>query len=281
MVLMGIDCEFINDFSNLQAANLVVYKVRQIPTGIDGLDKMVNGGLQHDRCILICGGPGSGKTILSMQFLYNGAVRYNESGLYISLDENRRQLKEEMAVFGWDIEKLEKSGRIAIVDASPIRYAPAEGKIAGQWVGKRNFSIVSLIEIIKRYAEEIDAKRIVVDPITALIFQYDNVSERRTAILDLVEALTNLGTTSLITTEIRSVVLEREIRAEEFLVHGVVVLHVFVSEDEIVRGLQIEKMRGIAHDDQIRPYKITGNGIAVFPQERVCPISLAAHAFQI
>jgi len=241
--------------------------MKQIPTGINGLDKMLNGGLPTGRCVLVCGGPGSGKTILSMQFLCYGAVRHNEHGLYVSLDEDTSQLKEEIAGFGWNIEGLEKKGKLAIVDASPIRRIPGEVKIGDLRIGKRDFSLVSLIEIIKKKAEETKAKRVVIDPITALTLQHHNVSERRTAILDLFEALTQLGTTNLITTELRSVTLEREIRTEEFLAHGVIVLHVFVNNKEIIRGVQIEKMRGIAHDDQIRPYKITENGIEVFPQE--------------
>ncbi|NWG10749.1 KaiC domain-containing protein [Candidatus Bathyarchaeota archaeon] len=242
--------------------------MEHVPTGIDGLDKMLNDGLPTGRCILVCGGPGSGKTILSMQFLRHGAIQCNESGLYVSLDEDIGQLKEEMAGFGWDLEKLEEKGKLAIVDASPIRHIPKEVKVGDLWVGKRNFSSLSLIEIVKKNVEKINAKRIVIDPITALTLQYPDISERRTAILDLFEALSNLGTTNLITTELRSVTLERKIRAEEFLAHGVIVLHVFMSDKEIVRGIQIEKMRGIAHDDQIRPYKITEKGIEVFSQEK-------------
>lgn len=256
--------------------------MKRIPIGIDGLDKMLDGGLPSSRCILVCGGPGSGKTILSTQFLHYGAVQCGESGLYVSLDENLTQLKEEMAGFGWDLEKLKKKGKLAIVDASPIRHLPGEIKIGDLWVGKRDFSLVSLIEVIKENAKKINAKRVVIDPITALTFQYHDVSERRTAILDFFEALSNLGTTSLVTTELRSVTLEREIRAEEFLAHGVILLHVFISEREIVRGIQIEKMRGIEHDNQIRPYKITENGIEVFSQEEpLVGIHITASALQI
>jgi KaiC/GvpD/RAD55 family RecA-like ATPase len=251
-------------------------------TGIDGLDKMLNGGLPSGRCILVCGGPGSGKTILSTQFLNYGAVRCDEPGLYVSLDEDINQLKEEMAGFGWDLEKLEKKGKLAIVDASPIRHVPGEVKIGDLWIGKRDFSLVSLMEVVKRNAKEISAKRIVIDPITALTFQYSDVSDRRTAILDFFETLTNLGTTNLVTTELRSVTLEREILAEEFLAQGVILLHVFVSEREIVRGIQIEKMRGIDHDNQIRPYKMAGNGIEVFPQEEpLIGVRVTASALQI
>lgn len=53
----------------------------KVPTGVKGLDDMLGGGLPSGRCILVCGGPGSGKTILGIQFLYNGAVKYGETGL--------------------------------------------------------------------------------------------------------------------------------------------------------------------------------------------------------
>jgi circadian clock protein KaiC len=255
--------------------------MERVPIGIDGLDKMLNDGLPTGRCILVCGGPGSGKTVLSMQFLRYGAVQCNEPGLYVSLDEDITRLKEEMAGFGWDLEKLEEKGKLAIVDASPIRHIPKEVKVGDLWVGKRNFSSLSLIEIVKKNVEKINAKRVVIDPITALTLQYPDISERRTAILDLFEALSNLGTTNLITTELRNVTLKREIRAEEFLAHGVIVLHIFVSDKEIVRGIQIEKMRGIAHDDQIRPYKITENGIEVFSQEKSLIATPITSALQV
>jgi KaiC/GvpD/RAD55 family RecA-like ATPase len=241
--------------------------MKQVPTGIDGLDKMLNGGLPFNRCVLICGGPGSGKTILGMQFLYHGAVRCNEPGLYISLDESKNQLKEEMSIFGWDIEKLEKDGKLAIVDASPIRLIPGKINIGTVCIGKRDFNLLSLIEIINKNAEKIDAKRAVIDPIAALTLQYGDASERRSATLDLLEALAKLRTTNLITTELKSLTLQREILTEEFLAQGVIVLHSWRSQFVSHGGIQIEKMRGIAHDKEIRPYKITENGIEVFSQE--------------
>jgi KaiC/GvpD/RAD55 family RecA-like ATPase len=187
--------------------------------------------------------------------------------LYISLDESKNQLKEEMSIFGWDIEKLEKDGKLAIVDASPIRLIPGKINIGTVCIGKRDFNLLSLIEIINKNAEKIDAKRAVIDPIAALTLQYGDASERRSATLDLLEALAKLRTTNLITTELKSLTLQREILTEEFLAQGVIVLHSWRSQFVSHGGIQIEKMRGIAHDKEIRPYKITENGIEVFSQE--------------
>lgn len=246
-----------------------IFQKKRIPTGVKGLDDMLGGGLPLGRCILICGGPGSGKTIFGVQFLYNGMIKYGEPGLYVSLDESPAHLKEDMASFGWDIEKLEKDGKLVIVDASPVRTIAGQVRIGKLNIGKRDFKMLSLIEIIKTRVQEIGAKRVVIDSISSLIFQYPDDSERRNAILDLFEAVTSLGTTCLITAELRATALVREVQAEEFLSHGVIVFHTFTEGGELIRAVQIEKMRGISHDHQLRPYKINDNGIEVFSKEGI------------
>jgi len=243
--------------------------IERVSTGAKGLDEMLGGGLPVGRSVLVCGGPGSGKTIFGIQFLYNGAVEYGEPGLYVSLDESPSHLKEDMYSFGWDLEDLERQKKLMIVDASPIRAIPGQVKIGNLNIGKRDFSMLSLIEIIKSRVKEIDAKRVVIDPITTFSVQYPDAYERRTAILDLIQTITNLGTTNLMISELRATALERQINAEEFLLHGVVVFHTISQNGEIIRAVQIEKMRGIAHDHQLRPYKIYRTGLEVFSKEGI------------
>jgi len=241
--------------------------MKRVPTGVAGLDEMLEGGFPSRRSILVCGGPGSGKTIFGVQFLYNGITRYDENGLFVSLDENPTHLKENVAGFDWNLEKLEKKQRLAIIDASPIRTIPEEVRMGELWIGKRDFTLLSLIEIIKTKAKEINAKRIVVDPITSLTIQYPDVSERRNGVVNLLEAISSLGTTNLITTELRTTTFERTIEPEEFLSQGVIIFHVFHEGRELIRAVQIEKMRGITHDQQIRPYHICNEGIVVYSKE--------------
>jgi KaiC/GvpD/RAD55 family RecA-like ATPase len=241
--------------------------MKKTPTGVVGLDDMLNGGLPSGRSILVCGGPGSGKSVFGVQFLYNGVTRYGENGLFVSLDENPAHLKEDIAGFGWNLEKFEKERKLAIIDASPIRALSGKMEIGDIWTGKRDFTLLSLIEVIKGKAEEINAKRIVVDPITSLIVNYPNVSERRNCIVCLLEAVSNPETTNLITTELRATTLGRTIEPEEFLSHGVIAFHVFHERRELVRAVQIVKMRGMAHDQQIRPYRICDKGIEVYSKE--------------
>jgi KaiC/GvpD/RAD55 family RecA-like ATPase len=247
--------------------------VPRVPTGVKGLDEMLGGGLPQGRCVLVCGGPGSGKTIFGIQYLYTGVTRYGETGLYITLDESPTHLKQNLAGFNWNIERLEKDGKLMIVDASPIRGIPGEIKIGEFSIGKRDFTVYSLWAIIKAKAQEIDAKRVVVDPISTLIFQFPSVSERQKALLDLFKTISDIRVTSLVMTELRATSITRRIRAEEFLSDGVIVFHNFANNGRIISAVQIEKMRGIRHDKQLRPYEINENGIEVFPKESIFMIT--------
>src|SRR6266852_4807731 len=245
--------------------------VDRTPTGIPGLDEILSGGFPRGRVILIVGGPGTGKTILSSQFLANGIKMYGENGAFVSLDETKAHYYREMAQLGWKFEELEKAKRFAFINASPLRHMPGEVKIGRTTIGRKDFSILSLIEGIKTHCELINAKRIVVDPVTSLIFQYPEVTERRTATLDLVDALVKTGTTCLLTTELRAFGsnVERAVQLEEYLAHGVIILSNAKVVKTYNRVIQVEKMRETAIDMQPRPYKISSNGIEVFPKETI------------
>ena len=238
-------------------------------TGIPGLDEILGGGIPQGRVVLVVGGPGSGKTILSTQFLVNGVKNYGENATFVSLDESKQHYYSEMSKFGWDLAKLEQERKFVFVDASPIRTIPGEVKIGKMTIGKKDFSLLSLVEGIKSGVKAIDAKRVVIDPIASLIFQFPDAILRRNAVLDLVEALVETGGTCLLTTELRAPGLERSVQLEEYLAHGVIVLQVVQVGRSIVRSLQVETMRETAIDMQPRPYKITSSGIEVFPKESI------------
>ena len=80
--------------------------LKTVKTGIPGLDELISGGFPEGRVNLLVGGPGTGKTILASQFLYNGLTKFNENGIYVSLDESRTHFFEEMQTFGWNFKQL-------------------------------------------------------------------------------------------------------------------------------------------------------------------------------
>ncbi len=239
------------------------------PTGIPGLDKLLTGGLPKGRIVLLSGGPGTGKTILSSQFLVNGILDYEEPGVYVSLDENKQHLCEEMLDFGWDLADLENNKKLVFLEASPIRYLPAQIRVGKLMVDRKEFSIATLIDVIRKSVSDIGAKRIVVDPVTTLVFQFEGQIQQRNALVELVEALADTGATCLITAELRRPGFERSVDYEEYLAHGVILLQQLQVGKSLLRVIQIEKMRKTSVDNQPRPYRIADTGIEVFPRESV------------
>src|SRR2546422_6788268 len=84
-------------------------------TGIASLDKIIEGGLARGDTIIVAGQPGTGKTTLGLQFLYHGAVRCGDNGVYASVIESGEKLKRNSRRFGWDLDRLGKEGRLQIV----------------------------------------------------------------------------------------------------------------------------------------------------------------------
>lgn len=242
--------------------------INRVRTGIPGLDEIASGGIPQGRVVLVVGGPGTGKTVFCAQFLIEG-FKIGEGGVFVSLDESKDHFYDEMEKFGWKLAKFEEEKLFAFVDASPIRHLPEEVRLGKTTIGRREFSMLSFIEGINASVRETNAKRVCVDPIASLIFQYPEQNLMRTALLDLVEALMGTGATCLLTTELRSTGVEREVQVEEYLAHGVIILQTLKVGRSFVQAIHVEKMRGTAVDSQPRPYRITEKGIEVFPKESV------------
>ena len=236
-----------------------------VATGIPGVNKILGEqGIPRGHSILICGGPGSGKTTFAIQFLYKGAMEYDEPGLYITLDEDPEDIKKNMLKFGWDLEKLEREKKLVFINVSPVRIGATEKGGLIQ-LGMKEFKLVKLLEAIRRGVEEIQAKRVVIDAVTIFMLQYPDEIERIYAMRDLIADFRKTGCTNLLISELKGTGLEREHQFEEYLVQGVILLRTVMKGDKLSRMFQVEKMRGLAVDNQPRPYNITSNGIEVYP----------------
>ncbi len=245
---------------------------RKTATGISGLDELVGGGFPEGRLILIIGGPGTGKTILCSQFLHKGIYENQENGVFVSLDESKDDFYSEMQQFGWDFPKAEKEGKFAFVDATRIsRLAILKERIYKEEHSLRSkqLSIDRLIGELQVKVKQVEAKRVAVDTLAALIYRFPDPTERRTVVVDLIDSLKDLGATSLVTTELQYLGLERNALEEEFLVHGVIVMQTLFSGGTPIRAMQIEKMREAKVNPSLSPYSINQNGIVVFPNARV------------
>src|SRR5687767_4479058 len=83
-------------------------------TGIRGLDEITRGGLPKGRPTLVCGGPGSGKTLLGLTFLVNGALQFDEPGVLMTFEENAEEIASDVASLGFDLPHLVEEKMLAI-----------------------------------------------------------------------------------------------------------------------------------------------------------------------
>jgi KaiC/GvpD/RAD55 family RecA-like ATPase len=237
-------------------------------TGIPGVDKILaEKGIPKGHTILVSGGPGSGKTTFAIQFLYMGATQHNESGVYVTLDEEPSDIRKNMLKYGWDLKKLEDEKKLVLINVSPVRVAASETGLIQ--IGMKEFRLIKLLEAIKQGIKDVNAERVVIDPITIFTLQYPEEVERRYAMRDLLRDLRQTGCTNLMVSELRGTGWEREHQFEEYLTQGVILLRTFLKDGRMVRVFQAEKMRGLAIDNQPRPYEISARGVEVYPSATV------------
>ena len=237
-------------------------------SGITGLDELLDGGLSRGSCVLLHGGPGSGKTTFSIQFLRNGIVEHDEPGVFVTLCENPDEIRKNMLAFGWDLRKLEAQKKLIILDARPVSHTeegyivPNDNLFKGETVP---FSHIT--RLILRSMKEIGAKRLVVDSITVLTSQYQNVSYIRQGLLGLIQMLSDQDCSSLLLTESRGDLDEAML--ERALVQGVIVIYFVRKGSTMARAIQVLKLRGRKHSTDIYHMEISNKGIVVHPEERM------------
>ena len=238
----------------------------RIPTGIEGFDELCEGGLLRDHSYLISGTSGAGKSILALQFIYNGITKYNENGIIVATEERPEHIRDNAKVFGWDLKKLEDEGKLAIIDAASTKIGiPSQEK----YVDVRPFDMRSMMDQIIMIQEEIDAKRAVVDSTTSIGFYLQDPAKIRVELLKLSTTLEILGLTSMMTSEAVDDDHPSRFGVENFVTEGTIALYYKRMENVRVRSLEIFKMRGSDHSKKIHPYEITTDGVVVHPHEEV------------
>ncbi len=233
-------------------------EVERCPTGIDGLDELVEGGFPRGRIMLMAGDCGTGKSIIASQFLYNGAVKHGEPGILVSLEQTPKMLKQDMLAMGFDLQKLEDERKLIIIDASLSGIA-FKGEKSKYCIKPEQFSLDSIIALIDETVKEIGAKRAVVDSFSALDTLLETKKSQvgvslkedvRRTILGINYKLQSMGLTSVLISDIIDGKLSKH-GVEEFMVDGVITLHFNVAGPDAGRTLIIKKMRSTKHNEHI------------------------------
>jgi KaiC/GvpD/RAD55 family RecA-like ATPase len=236
--------------------------MERVPTGITGLDELIEGGFPRGRSVLLAGGCGTGKSIFCSQFLFEGAKTYSEPGVYITLDERPDLLRQDMLRFGRDLRSFEEKNLLTIVDGSIAKTGlPSEEEFSFSASG---FDFEKLLLETTRIIKRTDAQRVVVDSIPGFGINFETDNDARKAILKLTYLLSQTGATTVLTSEMNEGGNKYgKYGVEEYVADGVVVLHYMGMGTHSNRTLHIRKMRATKHSEDLHPLKITASGLSV------------------
>jgi len=226
----------------------------RVETGINLLDEALQGGLPRGSMTLIAGSPGTGKTLLSGEFLYSGASQ-GENCLYVSLSEGRHSFLEYMARVGRDLTAEDASSRLEVMDLVTVKE---EG-------------LDVLVEMITGHLEETQSKRLVIDSFTALSNAFRETIDARVTLHILSKILAQTYCTTLLVTEIPTGSKKIGLGVEEFVADGIITLRRKILNGSVFRELEIVKMRGTLIERPLHAFTLH-RGFHVLPLFRNKPV---------
>ncbi len=224
-------------------------------TGIVGFDEVTGGGLPRGRPTLVCGGPGCGKTLFGLEFLFHGAASYDEPGVFVTFEEAPVDLELNVRSLGYDLPRLIRTKRIAI---EYVRVERAEIEETG------DYDLEALFIRLDDAIRSVKAKRIVLDTVESLFGGLSDVGVLRAELRRLFEWLRNRGVTAIVTGEAGEQTLTRQ-GLEEYVSDCVITLDHRVVDQVSTRRLRVVKYRGSSHGTNEYPFLIDRQGIAVLP----------------
>jgi circadian clock protein KaiC len=226
------------------------------PTGVTGFDEITGGGLPHGRTTLLVGGPGSGKTILSLQFLVHGAQKCNEPGVFVAFEEASKRIVDNAESFGWDLPALRRK-KLFFLDAQPVPDMVQSGV----------FDLGGMLAALEAKTTQMKAKRIVFDALDIVLALLPDDIARRREVYRLHAWLLERGLTGLITAKANaddtSAISLQQFGFMQFMVDCAVILDHSVVHGVSQRNLRVQKYRGSSFDENESPFLIGATGIEV------------------
>jgi circadian clock protein KaiC len=230
-------------------------EIQKAPTGISGLDDITNGGLPQGRPTLVSGGPGSGKTLLGVSFLVNGAQQFAEPGVLMTFEENAQELARDVRSLGYDLDSLVEQKRL-IVDY--IHVDRSEIEETGE------YDLEGLFVRLEHAIKQIGAKRVMLDTIETLFGGLTDTGVLRAELRRLFRWLRDHEITTVVTAERGDQMFTRQ-GLEEYITDAVISLDHRVHEQISTRRIRVVKYRGSTHGTNEYPFLINRDGITVLP----------------
>ncbi len=229
--------------------------LEKCPTGISGLDEVTGGGLPRGRPTLVCGGAGSGKTLLAMEFIVRGITDFNEPGVFMAFEETAEELAKNVASLGFDVNALIARNKMAI---DYVHIERSEIEETGE------YDLEGLFVRLNAMIEQVGATRVVLDTVEALFAGLPNEAILRAELRRLFRWLKEKGVTVVITGEQGEKTLTRY-GIEEYVSDCVIFLDHRVHNQISTRRLRIVKYRGTSHGTNEYPTLIDEKGLSVLP----------------
>lgn len=255
---------------------------QRIATGTPGLDRLLNGGILPGSVYSIVGPPGSGKSILGIQFLIEG-VKRGENALLVSLDEPPSEVKENMSrMFGANFDKImvldgtlemKHYERTPLRDVSITRHAEAFSNVFPEIPSSADLrnpelTVSGIQEMIKVEVREKKISRLVIDSITSIKLFMMIPSERNQFMQSFLRFLSDLDITTLVIIQEGDSPNPELSSIEHIMSRGVIRLHRWLQANGFRLGISVEKFRGSVHDDTISRAKVTPIGLQVLERAK-------------
>jgi circadian clock protein KaiC len=230
-------------------------EIQKVATQIAGMDEVLLGGLPAGQTTLISGGPGTGKSVWGLEFLYRGAAA-GEPGIFVTFEERAPAVRQNALILGWDLAPLEQAGKLFLMEAHVDPQAVLSG----------DFNLKGLMAIINGKATAMRASRIVIDALDVLLRLFDDAARERNELYVLHDWLIDHDMTAVLTVK-TSEDGDSSGRYEflDFMANCVIYLDQRVTEQVATRRLRVLKYRGSGFGRNEYPFCITGEGINIIP----------------
>ena len=221
----------------------------RLSLGSSELDGMLGGGLLKGSATLVSGAPGVGKTTLGLQFLISG-IAAGQTGLLVSFEEFPASVIRDAAQLGWDLKALEKNGSLGIIFTSPRIFLESlkaqQGPIAEQIM-------------------QLQPDRLVIDSTSHFQRLTTDALELREIYNTLVNAIKRQEMTVLFLDEALDVLQSQRGRMASlpFVVDTVLLMRYVELDSTVQRAIAVMKMRGSAHQKEIRGFAIAEGGLVI------------------
>lgn len=230
-------------------------------TGIDGLDKTLEGGIPEGHVVLLTGKSGTGKTVLSLQWLFEGWKKFNHPGIYISVTEPFTKAIKNIASMDFYDRNSLKSGDLRFTDLRSMVELMDFGT-KGEELDRDD--VDELVDRIEELVDETEARRMVIDSITAVGYMIDNTELFRYLIFRLGTVLSGKNCTVFLTSESRGG--STPFNVEDFISDGIINMDYVHGEQSVIRKITVDKMRGIDFRSGSVFFDINSKGITVYPK---------------